>query len=102
MNLFIKKTVSVMLCLVMIAATFVAVVPESVIPASAATYRTGANGIQSSYASSRFYSQFQKIELTGDGRTDVLAIALSQLGYQESNSSSVLGGNGGGSGNYTE
>ena len=102
MNLFIKRTVSVMLCLVMVMAAFVAVVPESVIPASAATYRTGANGIQSSYASSRYYSQFQKIELTGDGRTDVLAIALSQLGYQESSSSSVLGGNGGGSGNYTE
>lgn len=83
------------------------VVPVAVYTASAdtttlATYRKGYNNISSSYAGSQYYANFQKIPLTGDGRTDVLAVAMSQLGYMESNSSGDYSGNNGGSGNYTE
>lgn len=66
------------------------------------TYRSGANGISSSYAGSPYYANFQKIMLTGDGRTDTLALALSQLGYMESNSAGDYAGTSAGSGNYTE
>ncbi len=69
---------------------------------TAVTYRTGANSISSSYAGSQYYANFQKIMLTGDGRTDTLALALSQLGYMESNSAGDYAGTTAGSGNYTE
>lgn len=71
-------------------------------PAYAATYKTGANSVSSSYKGSKYYSNFQKVTLTGDGRTDVIAIALSQTGYLESNSSGSYAGTTAGSGNYTE
>lgn len=73
-----------------------------VIPASSATYKKGANSISSSYSNSKYYANFQKVALTGDGRTDVIAIALSQTGYLESNSSGSYAGTTAGSGNYTE
>ncbi len=84
---------------------FLCVVPLFVFQASAltpVTYRAGANSISSSYAGSHYYSNFQKIQLTGDGRTDALAVALSQLGYMESNTSGDYAGTTAGSGNYTE
>ena len=69
---------------------------------SAASYRKGANGASSSYRAEKYYEYFQKVPLTGDGRTDVLAVALSQVGYQEGSSVSQLGGVKGTSGNFTE
>ena len=42
------------------------------------------------------------MSLTGDGVTDVLAVALSQLGYQEGNSAGQYSGTAGGSKNFTE
>ena len=99
---YVKRIVSVMVCMAMLLVSLVALIPESSVQVSAATYRAGANSAHSSYTGSKFYSNFQKIELTGDGRTDVLAIALSQLGYQESPYAYDFDGIGGGSGNYTE
>ena len=92
------KALSIMLVLVFMVSTAAVLC----IPASAATYITGANAATANYKSSRYYANFQKVELTGDGRTDVLAVALSQLGYQESPTAGDTDGIGGGSGNYTE
>jgi len=72
------------------------------ISATAAGYVTGANSVSASYSTDRYYKNFKAIELTGDGRTDVLAIALSQLGYQEGDTATQYGGTSSGSGNYTE
>lgn len=69
---------------------------------SAASYRKGANSASSSYRTGKYYDHFQKVPLTGDGRTDVLAVALSQVGYQEGGSVSQLGGTTGTAGNFTE
>jgi len=69
---------------------------------SAATYRTAANAASSSYKNSVYYKNFEKITLTGDGRTDVIALALSQAGYLEGNSNGAFSGTVAGSGNYTE
>ena len=44
------------------------------ISATAAGYVTGANSVSASYSTDRYYKNFKAIELTGDGRTDVLAI----------------------------
>ena len=44
------------------------------------------------YMASRYYDNFCKVPLSGDQVTDVLAIALSQLGYHEGDSNADLGG----------
>ncbi len=96
------KTVTRMLAIMLAICTLVSV---AVIPGSAETYityRTGANAAHANYKSSRFYSNLMRVPLTGDGRTDVVAAAMSQVGYEEGNSLSGLGGTSGGSSNYTE
>lgn len=55
------------------------------------------------YMSSRWYQNFSKLELTGNQRNDVLAIAISQLGYHEGDSTADFNGaNTSGSSNYVE
>lgn len=55
------------------------------------------------YKSSKYYQQLLEVELTGDMRKDIVAIAMSQIGYHEGNYSSETNGyNRYGSGNYTE
>lgn len=66
------------------------------------TYVTGAAGVSDAYKNSRYYKNLTSIELTGDGVTDVLAVALSQVEYVEGTSSSGFSGTQGGGGNYTE
>jgi len=66
------------------------------------TYRTGANPVSASYKNGKFYHALKNVTLTGDGATDTLAIALSQLGYLEGSSLSMLGGTQAGNANYTE
>ncbi len=44
------------------------------------------------YLASPYYTQLSKVKLTGDEATDVLLVALSQLGYHEGNSDADLGG----------
>lgn len=72
------------------------------LPCSALTYRAGANSASQSYKDSIYYQNLTSIPLTGDNRTDVLAVALSQLGYQEGNSDGQYSGTVSGSNNYTE
>jgi hypothetical protein len=55
-----------------------------------------------SYMSGKYYRQLQQVKLTGDPRTDIVAIAKSQVGYQEGNSADQLTGEVYGSKNYTE
>ncbi|MBQ7857276.1 MAG: hypothetical protein IJ351_01400 [Oscillospiraceae bacterium] len=71
-----SKALSVFLALVLVA--------SAVCPTLAATYRPGAqSGPSSSYAGGIYYQNFRRVPITGDNRTDLIAIALSQLGYQE-------------------
>ena len=69
---------------------------------SALDFVTGENPASDSYKSGRYYENLTSIKLTGDGRTDVLAVALSQLGYQEGPSEGQFSGLVSGSSNYTE
>jgi len=96
---FFRRAVSVLLCvLIMVSCLVVAVVP-----ASAATYRNGAqSGPSTSYKNGRYYKNYLKVPITGDNRTDILAIALSQLGYQEGASSGAFSGEVSGGQNYVE
>ena len=56
----------------------------------------------SSYRSSSYYQALTNVKLTGNYRTDLVNVALSQIGYRESNSSSNLSGTSQGSSNQTE
>lgn len=70
--------------------------------AAAFTYKKGANNVSDSYKGSRFYKNLTQLQLTGDGATDVLAVALTQVGYVEGTSQSGFNGTQGGGGNFTE
>ena len=71
-------------------------------PLSALDYRTGANAASDPYRHGKYYDHMRRITLTGTGSVDVLAVALSQLGYTEGDSASKLHGESAGYGNYTE
>ena len=66
------------------------------------THIKGANHASESYAAGKYYSQLTSIPYTGDNVTDLIAVALSQLGYMESNSVDDMSGTTGGKDNYTE
>lgn len=55
-----------------------------------------------SYMSGKYYRKLQQVSLTGDPRTDIVAIARSQVGYQEGNSVEQLSGEIYGGVNFTE
>ena len=67
------------------------------LPAAALDYSGSA-----SWASGKYAAALQNVTLTGNTRADITAIAHSQIGYQEGDSSSQLSGEIKGSGNYTE
>ncbi len=93
------RIVALLVSLLILASTVLVALPAS----AAVTYRLGdASAPSPSYKSSRYYDYITSITLTGDDRTNVIAAALTQLGYQEGDSASQLGGTSGGSTNYTE
>ena len=59
--------------------------------------------VSSAYKDTLYYHNLQAVELTGDGATDVITVALSQLGYHEGNNDAEKDGlNGSGSKNFVE
>lgn len=67
------------------------------VPAGAVDYQGSP-----SYQSGKYYRALQAVELTGDPRTDIVNIALSQVGYQESTYMKELSGEIVGNVNFTE
>ncbi len=55
-----------------------------------------------SYRASEFYSDLLAVNLTGDYRTDIVSVALSQVGYHEGKSAGDLSGSSSGKANFTE
>ncbi|MBP3370726.1 MAG: CHAP domain-containing protein, partial [Clostridia bacterium] len=66
------------------------------------TYVKGRNNVSESYRKSKYYTNMTELLLTGDNISDLLAVALSQLGYMESDADGDFAGTTGGSDNYTE
>ena len=59
--------------------------------------------VSSDYKSSKYYSNLKNLTLTGNQRSDVVRVALTQLGYHEGNSDKdFAGGNTKGSRNFVE
>ena len=71
-------------------------------PASALDYKKGTNSASAAYKESEYYERLTSLKLTGDGRTDLIAVALSQLGYTEGNENGAFGGKENGNDNFTE
>ena len=100
-----KKTLSKVIAIVLALAL---VIPSSAIPTKAATWdNVSATTYASRYTSAyytygKYYENLTKIPLTGDGARDVVAVAASQMGYLEGDSSSGQDGVTGGSSNMTE
>lgn len=65
-------------------------------------YTISKTAYSKSYMSGPYYKALKQVKLTGDQRQDIVNIALSQVGYYESNSSTNLSGVNLGSKNYTE
>ncbi len=66
------------------------------------THVKGRNSASETYKESKYYKYMTSLPRTDDNVTDLLAVALSQLGYMESDSDTDFGGTTGGSDNYTE
>ena len=59
--------------------------------------------VSSDYKKSKYYDNLSRLTLTGNQRSDVVRVALTQLGYHEGNSTSdFAGGNANGSRNFVE
>ena len=95
MNKYIKRITALVIALI----TIMSLACTSL---SAITFTTGANSVSDSYRSSIYYKNLSSVPRTGDGRTDVLAVALSQIGYVEGNENGQYSGTVAGSNNYTE
>ena len=72
------------------------------LPLSALAFVSGTNGTSDAYRTSEYYKKLTSLSLTGDGRSDVVAVALSQLGYTEGNSNGDFSGTSNGTQNFTE
>lgn len=66
------------------------------------TYVKGANNASDSYMAGKYYKNLVSLPLTGDNVTDLLAVALSQVGYMESDTLEDISGALAGSDNFTE
>ena len=97
MKRHLPKYISLLLALLLLLPAF-----GAILPVSAVEYVKGSNSASDSYKSSIYYSRLFDVKLTGDGRTDVVAIALSQLGYTEGDKSGEFSGLSGGTRNFTE
>lgn len=86
------------------AATIISCIPfTAVAGGNDFIYVKGSNNVSDSYKNSVYYEKLTSITLTGDGRSDLLAVALSQLGYRESGMENDFDGEPNGSGsNFTE
>ncbi len=78
-------------------------IPCLVLPASASlTYRKGGNPVSASYKSGKYYTNYTSLTLGDDDRNNLLAVAFSQLGYQEGPSAGSYSGTIPSKGNFTE
>lgn len=87
-RIFLRISVALLLCLALVAVCISAIGEQ--------------DGFSSSYRGGIFYRRLRNVTLTGDPRTDIVNVAMSQVGYTEGNNASALSGLANGSKNYTE
>lgn len=92
-----NKIVKTIVCVFVSVALFCSISVTTPIPVSVLSYKGS-----SSYKSGKYYTALKKVSLTGNQRKDIVNVAKSQVGYQESSSSHKLSGEVRGNGNKTE
>lgn len=104
MKLKMKRGMSLVLTVLMTVLSVTAYMEKaSYAEVTKATYRVGAqSGPSTSYKNGRYYDHYVQVPITGDNRTDLVAIALSQLGYQEGAANGNFSGEVSGRYNYVE
>ncbi len=86
--------------LILVAIFIALLIPVITAPASAVS---PVHNTSDEYLVSQYYANLKSVTLTGDQRTDVVLVALSQLGYHEGNSEAEMGGgNTSGTRNFVE
>ncbi len=98
----LKKGCLKAICIILSVTTLIISLSALALPAKALNYVKGANNMSESYKDSVYYDRLCALTLTGDERTDVVAVALSQLGYREGDANGEFSGLIEGSGNFTE
>lgn len=88
----VVKLCAALCAVVLFGAAFAAVSPKDVPFAVTASAAEATYQMTDEYMAGRFYKNFTEVKRTGDQRKDVIAIALSQLGYHEGNSDADFGG----------
>ncbi len=86
------------LCPILAVAMLVAVLLPGLTPKAAALQYEGS----ATYQAGKYYRALVDVQLTGDPRTDIVNVALSQLGYQEGGNRHLLSGEVYGGLNFTE
>ena len=89
-----KKSMALMMAVLMTALVFIS------LPVSSSAYDSDYS-FPGAYASYQYYTNLLGVTLTGDMRTDIVAIAKSQVGYREGNNQGGISGLTQGGGNYT-
>lgn len=64
--------------------------------------RLDTSNFSAEYMGSKYYQNLQNVSLTGDYRTDIIAVAESQIGYHEGSNEKQLDGSYSGNGDYSE
>ncbi len=99
MNKLIKGLCSKVLCGVLVMALCMSNITFEALAESAKKVSyTGSK----QYMSGQYYENLTNVKLTGDARKDIVAVALSQVGYREGNDKDGFSGETKGSKNYTE
>ena len=93
-KIIIRSLALLLTMAILISATYINVL--------ALDFVSGANSASELYKASEYYQKLTSISLTGDNRTDLIAVALSQLGYTEGDEKNDFSGSADGSQNYTE
>lgn len=82
--------------------TAIAIALCAVVLLSGISVHSSGSECSDSYMSGIFYRRLCNVKLTGDQRTDIVNVAMSQIGYTEGDSKQDLSGCTNGSSNYTE
>ncbi len=88
-----KRTILLLLCVCLLLLS----IPQHNVEAMSSAFDHS-----DSYRQSAYYANLLEVELTGNYRKDIVAVALSQVGYHEGGSRSDTGGSSSGNKNYTE
>lgn len=86
------KIFALFLCVIFTGSIYASVIGKDNVLAIETSAAEAKYNVTHEYKSSKFYTNLTSVSLSGDGARDVLAVAMSQLGYHEGDSERDFGG----------